>query len=344
MKRDRTLDIVKGIACLLMILAHPKTMHMTIDTDFTTFIWYIGFFAPVVFFASVGVSLQYQVNKRSKYEIILSNALLLTFVYISQAFNFDSLFTSLTISSVIAVFFLRWNSALLIIGVKLIDELLNIYGISPRHFHGTLFSVIPWIGFIFVGDYLHKNKNVRLPVFVLSSAAAVYLKFTGAGLYSQSPTPFFITLGLAIYSFSLLISPYLNKVPYGGGILAFFGKNTLLFLWMHFYLLTNVFSKYKLYAPYTWVLLLAATGIMMYMLLKLNDLTLVKISGKLTFWLVCLAVYVLIVRLSGVFTSQISSFILFIFAMNYHNFLPAVRRLTEKYTDRKTNVPVGKNM
>ena len=74
--------------------------------------WYIGFFAPVVFFASVGVSLQYQVNKRSKYEIILSNALLLTFVYISQAFNFDSLFTSLTISSVIAVFFLRWNSAM----------------------------------------------------------------------------------------------------------------------------------------------------------------------------------------------------------------------------------------
>ena len=131
-----------GLFFCSLIMAHPKTMHLTIDNDFTTLAWYIGFFAPVLFFASVGVSLPYQVNKRSKIE-----------------------------------------------------------------------------------------------------------------------------------------------------------------------------SIYKLYAPYTWVLLLTTASIMMFILLKLNDLMLANISNRFI-----------------------------IFAMNYHNFLPAVRKLTKKYTDRKTNVSVGKNM
>lgn len=166
MKRDTTLDIVKGVACLLMILAHPKTLHLTFDTELTTFFWYVGFFAPVVFFASVGVSLQYQLNKRTKLQIVI---------------------------------------------------------------HGTLFSLIPWVGFIFLGDYLQKEKKMRLPVFILASAAALYLKLTGAALTSQSPTPIFITLGIAIYSFVVLISPYLSKIPNVSGFLVFLGKNTLLF-------------------------------------------------------------------------------------------------------------------
>ncbi len=231
-------------------------------------------------------------------------------VYISQGFNFDSLFTSLTISSVIAVFLLRWNSALLIIGVKLIDELLNYYAVSPRHLHGTLFSVIPWVGFILIGDYLQKNKNMRLPVFILGSAAALYLKLTGAKINDQSATLFFITLGLAIYSLSVLISPYLNKISYASGFLAFLGKNTLLYLWVHFFLLKTVFSMYRLYAPYIWILLLITTAIMMFILLKLNDLTLVNISGRLTFWAVCLAVYVLAAFLPGLIASYLGNCVL----------------------------------
>ena len=296
MKRDITLDIVKGVACLLMILAHPKTLHLTVDTDLTTFFWYVGFFAPVVFFASVGVSLRYQLNKRTKLQISLNNLLLITFVYISQNFNFDSLFTALTLSTVMAVYLLKWNSAFLIIGVSTIDELLNYFAVSVRHFHGTLFSLIPWVGFIFLGDYLQKEKKMRLPVFILASAAALYLKLAGAAVTGQSPTPIFIALGIAIYSFVVLISPYLSKIPNVSGFLVFLGKNTLLFWWVHFFLLKTIFAKLgRMYAPYTWVLLLFTSAVVILMLNKLNKLT---------------------------------------FAMNYHNFLPAVTRIGAWDTDR----------
>ena len=92
--------------------------------------------------------------------------------------------------------------------------LLNFYAVFPRHFHGSLFSVIPWIGFIFAGDYLHKNKNMGLPVFIL---------------------------------------------------------------------------------------------------LKLNDLTLANISNRFIFWVVCLAVYALMTALPGLFGSSAGSFVLFIY-------------------------------
>jgi len=57
--RDHSLDLLKGVACVLMLLAHT---HLQIDLP-SKALTFLGNFTPVLFFAVSGITANFQARK-----------------------------------------------------------------------------------------------------------------------------------------------------------------------------------------------------------------------------------------------------------------------------------------
>lgn len=327
--RDRSLDIIKGIACILMIFAHSKTLGKTIDNQVTSYFWYFGFFAPVIFFGSIGVSLLYQLRKRTIPQIALFNLIFffITFSYIGRKsldyFTIDTpnLFSSLALGTILALFLLRMNGLLIFILLILLDRLLNNFPIPANILHGQLFSLIPWLGFIFLGNYLYKHKNHSI-FFIITGAliSLYYILVRHQYLESQDPTTLFLSISFLIYPILISISNLLEKFSHLSGLLIYLGRNSLLFFWLHTFLLYLL--PVPLPAYLIWIIILTLSISTIYLLKKANIYTLEKVSTTLWFWVI-LIISVFIPKLFN-FPLEINFyyfyFVLFIFSLNYHQF------------------------
>lgn len=324
--RNKSLDIVKGIACILMIFAHSYTLGKTIDNSFTIIFWYLGFFAPILFFASSGVSLIYQLQKRSVYRIITFNLLLflISFAYLGResAYYLDltkvNLIGSLALATIVAVVYKEINGLLILVILLIFDRLLNKINITPTILHGILFSLIPWAGIITLGKYLHKNKKSTIIILVIGFLiTAYYLIIKKEHISTQFLTTQFLGVSLLIYSSCVLAAPLIGKIPILSLILTYLGKNTLLFYFLHLFILFTI--TFKLQAILMWIFILVSSITLMPILKWINRYTFRRVSSLLWFWVVLmLAVFVpSFLKLPQQFQFYFFSILTIIFALNY---------------------------
>ncbi len=326
--RDKSLDIVKGIACILMIFAHSHSLGRTIDNDFTYFFWYLGFFAPIIFFASIGAALIYQLKKRSLYSLIIFNLLLFLISFANlgrESIEYlditkNNLIGSLALSTIFTLIYWEINGLFVFIILLILDRFLNTINLTPTILHGILFALIPWSGITTLGKYLHKNKKNTLFVFVIGILITFYyLIIKREYITTQFLTSSFLGVSLLIYSFCLLVAPMIGKVPILSLLLTFLGKNSLLFYFLHLFILFTI--TFKLQAVLMWIFILVSSIIFMLILKSLNHYTLERISSLLWFWVVLVsAIFVpLLFKFPQQFQFYFFSILTIIFALNYKN-------------------------
>lgn len=296
-KRDLGLDLLKGIGCVLMIVAHSKLKMWNYDRFF---FW--GNLAPAFFFAVAGITATFQVQKYKPRTVLLSSLMLflLGFSYnATRDINFLANFTfeiiqtialgSLTVYLVekyihpiswvyllmgFACFFLNGFIAYLLHGREF-SWLTGIW-VTPG-----VFPYIPWLSLFFIGAFAYKvNNYYNLLVFFITSIVYYSLYRFQVPDVSISKWDFlfdyFFALVIAIsIVFFLLRSVKFLQNPAGMGLLLFWGKNSLLFFYIHYAFITY-FRSLKIQHeveliwnhPYLfWVLTLAATTIAMFIII-----------------------------------------------------------------------------
>lgn len=327
--RDKHLDIIKGLACVLMIFAHSKTLGRTIDSSLTEPFWYLGFFAPVLFFGSIGVSLTYQLKKRSTYSIILFNLVLFLMSFADRAreslsylnFTNPNLIGSLALATIFVIIFRKVNGLLLLIILIILDRILNKIGVSTSILYGIPFALVPWAGVTSLGKFLQERRIWNTIILASGSIITLYCYiFKNQRLENQFMTTLFLGLSLMIYPAGNLLSSKIYLVKPITKILTYLGKNTLLFYWVHLFILFSI--NFKLFAVLMWLFVLTSSIIGMLILKKVNSFSFGRISNNVYFWIILiLFVFVpLLFNFSLSFHFYFFSLVTILFALNYHQF------------------------
>lgn len=327
--RDKSLDIIKGLACILMIFAHSKTLGRTLDNSFTEPFWYLGFFAPILFFGSIGVSLTYQLKRRKALVTIIFNVLLFLVSFADRGreslnyinFTNPNLIGSLALATILIVVLRKFNGLVILIVLIILDRIFNRIGISPTILYGIPFALIPWAGITSLGKFLQERKQWL--IWVLAAGVLItfyYYVVRNQVIDSQFLTTLFLGMSFMIYSLSAIFSSRIEKIPGIGILLTYLGKNTLLFYWVHLFLLFQI--NFKLSAPLMWSFVLITSIIFMMILKKINSFTLSQIAGNTWFWvvLVPLIFIPLIIKLPLEFHFYYFNAITIVFALNYNHF------------------------
>lgn len=331
-KRDKGLDIVKGLASILMIFAHAHGYGKTTDNWLTLSIYHIGLFAPVLFLSSVGVSLTYQVKKKSNFIIVVGYVLLfiVSFANMGLRLRYKEYFTladwnlyaSISLSAILTLFILDYVNLFVAFIPIILLFILNKTNIGISLFYGGLFSIIPWTSFTLIGLYLHSHKYFIKVLFVLTLMMSSLLIITNKhGVFDEYNTPFYLTFGLLIYSFSLIITPKLLKIKYISNLLIYLGQNSLLFYMTH--RLIVIYLPLKLFAPVLWLILFITTIIFMYIFTKINNLYIRKYSDNYFFWALLIIVLFIpsLISMNIYLQRAIMFGILILHALNYRNFM-----------------------
>lgn len=260
-ERNKQLDLLKSFACLLMVLAHARLFGRTTDDSVTILLWKLGFFAPVVFMGAMGWGLAYQMQKRSRRELILFYCALLavTLPYFGSRGTYPvfygGLFFWLALAAITCVLFPRITTRwwVLILPFCMIDVARFIYhaGVPPTQFSFHVFYAFRWMYFVLLGRYLAKHPRLVVPFLVVSVVAAVAQILAGARLPGQALTPLFFTIGTAVYCLALFAIAHANRLA-ELQFVGWLGRSTLAFLFVHRAFLATV--PVRLPAPAEWLL------------------------------------------------------------------------------------------
>ncbi len=291
-KRDPGLDILKGIGCALMVIAHSKLKMWNYED---AIFW--GNLAPALFFSAAGVTAVFQAGKPPRRMVFLYGFIfLLGFSYsgfLDPNFlnNFQFEIIQTIAAGVLTVYLIEhflhprpWVYALLGVLAFGLDKL--IYPLGFEFLEGILiapglFPLIPWLSVFFFGVLAYRTKNLYNLLLFLACFALYYLLF-GFVLPDvqeskwQFLPEFFIASSAALFlSFFLVRStPALGELKVSAPIL-FGGRNSLLFLYVH-YALIKFLRLYKIQHnievifknPWLfWVLVLALTAAAMWVIL-----------------------------------------------------------------------------
>lgn len=332
MRRDKILDGLRGLGCLLMILAHSHGYGKTIDKNFTLYLFQLGQFAPVFFFSSLGISLPYQFKKKSNFQIVAVYILLfiISFANMGLRLRFKdyitwedgNLYASLAISALFIFLVLRnsWISIIIIPFIILFVTHNTSFGISL--FYGGIFSFIPWVLFALFGLFLHIYKHYVKPVSFAALVLSILLVLTNnAGIFGAYNTPFYFVFGMFLYSFFILILPNLMKEGIFSLFIAYLGHYSLLFYVVHRILI--LYMPYKLFAPIAWIILLTITVLIMKITAVVNNLIFIRYSNKSIFWATLITLMLLpsLTLMTIHFQRAIMLTVLMLHAFNYHAFM-----------------------
>lgn len=246
-KRDDSIDFIKGMACLLMILAHSPMYFSGNEYVFLV----IGGFAPVIFFAISGVTTTFQKNK-SLIEFIL---FYFCFAVLGISYNLiwnppPEKFLNLDIPQIIATsaifIFILENFAyrtkkiyVILLSIVFITHvsIVNLESFPLREFFivSKPFPLIPWMAFFFVGILAYKSsykKNATM-FFISSLSFIIYtLSFKNLVLskWPMSIDYFLISLSLLFLTFYFMkrLRRYLVQ-----RLIVYIGQNSFLFLFSH---------------------------------------------------------------------------------------------------------------
>lgn len=293
-KRDHSLDLLKGIACILMIFSHAA-----IETKNPVILGlgFFGSFAAVLFFSVTGITAWMQASRRSPKEVLPPYLILLLAGFslngiiqidFYQTFEVEMLqMIGLGASLVYLTHYFFHPRPIFdfILGaapflIKVLVDLLSKGAFSPQVFdpsglQGWLFppgtfTPIPWLFVFFMGVFAYQ-VSAKTNLYLASLAILAIL---GILLATRDPASLDLvnkwdmSIGYFLFSsFCLFFSYYLTKkFPIDNAkplwrYFLFLGKNSLLFLYVHILVIN---ALYRLGAArLTWVywpLILAITS------------------------------------------------------------------------------------
>ena len=257
--RDLTLDILKGLGCLLMIMA-----HMPYRAGVYRQLTFLGGFATVPFYAVAGVTATFQAQKYAPRAVTLNYLILFLLGFALNGFNSPDYLRPpvihFDIIQIIALgslcvylleYYLKpaaWVYLLLALLTFLAKLGLDI--LLPVQDHPALagillpysgtFPLIPWLFLFFLGAYAYRLGNWwNLGWALLLLGTYWTLVWSGLDLHYRSK--YDMSVGYFLLSCMLLFVLYLCargmallRDSAGLAPLTFLGRNSLLFLFVHF--------------------------------------------------------------------------------------------------------------
>lgn len=285
--RDYSLDAIKGIGCILMIFAHAKVNSS--GSIFFESIIFLGTFAPILFFAVSGITATFQVKKNYFFLVLFYTM----FAFLGLSYNtiwqpnlwqnfLGDLPQIIAICVAIIIFlekylkpqknyYIFFTAAIFLIhyflkqNPNLLQQInFNSFLISP-----VSFAVIPWISMFFTGVfayYTNNFANLTLGIVSLVSLFAVMevqnYSLNWSDKYDMSVSYYLISQSIIFFCFYLFRSKK-NLFQNPNNIVLFFGKNSLLFLYIHLIIL-KVFQWLSFRQAFiVWFATLVLTYIMM---------------------------------------------------------------------------------
>jgi hypothetical protein len=255
--RDHSLDLLKGAACVLMLLAHTQ-LQIDLPSKALTF---LGSFAPILFFAVSGITANFQAGKYPATGIVITYAMIfllgLSFAAMVVG-NFWATF-DMDILQIIAVGVLvlylvqrylkpgPWfhlGAAVGVFALKLATDGLPRDTWWTGHLTSVIlepgnFVVVPWLFPFFLGMFCHLAPN-RHNLW-LAGAAVLGLALGGAtGVPLDIANRWDMSVGYFLFSVLLTASAFYaaRRLPQGLTARAFpwllwLGRYSLLFLYVH---------------------------------------------------------------------------------------------------------------
>jgi hypothetical protein len=256
-ERDHSLDLLKGVACILMLFAHTQ-LQIDLPSKALTF---LGGFTPVLFFAVSGITANFQAHKYPVAGIVLTYTMIfllgLSFAAMIAgnfwlAFNMDIL--QIIAVGVLMLYLVQrylnpgeWfhlGAAVAIFALKLATDLIPRDSWWMMHAQNILlepgnFVVIPWVFPFFLGMFCHLTTNhrnlwlagVALLASIVAWAAGVPLGIDNRWDMSIGFFLFSLILTSVAFYVARCLPPQLalRSFPW----LIWLGKNSLFFLYVH---------------------------------------------------------------------------------------------------------------
>lgn len=354
-KRDWSLDFIKGIACILMIMAHSLRSPLgggNLQMFINHLLGFIGGLAPVLFFAVSGITSMFQVKKNMRGMVILYTL----FAIVGLSYNLiwrpnlyvdfaSDIFQIIAMGTIITVFlekYLKPNKWLYFLLAVLIFVIhySTTRNIDPFIGKQLLFSpgnftLFPWLSMFFLGVFFYKLKPIISLIFsvVFSIILLILIYFHKLDQIGQK---FDMSIGyflvsMILVSFSFYISKNIKETR-ATKIVTYFGENSLLFLYVHLLLimvLRNSISNHLIY----YVVLISLVYPVMEISKMLN-----KYVEKYFYNYIVWMVMVLVICVTPILTSSViiikltGVFIGLLFANNYKKLSVIVFNLNKAKT------------
>jgi hypothetical protein len=362
--RDHALDMLKGISCVMMILAHVP--HSDMNGYFTQLfpplaailagispsIQFLGSMAPALFFSVAGVTSLFQTYKKTK-DVILFYVMFAILGFTFNIFDRPNYWED-PVSNMLQV--IACGAVVLFLIDKYVRPSKYLYlgyaiGIFVIHFFVTrkvanfpgkaflfapaIFPPIPWLAIFFLGPFAYYVKNyLNLILAGLTMALLIGLTIWDAQAL-ELMNKFDMSLGYFLQQcFLIFILFYifrLKKSYSPRNIIVFFGKYSLLFLFMHTFIIeVFIFAQFKDMALF-WLIVFALTYICMQGSLYFN-VYVEKFFNHLVTWLILLALIFgmpLIFKGNFVVIKTLAEIFGIFFALNYKQ-LPNALKLKKK--------------
>jgi hypothetical protein len=255
--RDHSLDLLKGVACVLMLLAHTQ-LQIDLPSKAMTF---LGSFAPVLFFAVSGITANFQAHKYPVMGIVTTYVMIfllgLSFAAMVAGnfwvtFNMDIL--QIIAVGVLLIYLVQrylnpspWfhlGASVAVFALKIVTDALPRDAWWMAYLDNVLlepgnFVIIPWLFPFFLGMFCQFAPN-RHNLWLAGSAVL------GLGVIWVSGMPLGIDnrwdMSVGYFLFSLLLTAsafYISRrlpqnfIAHAFSWLLWLGKYSLLFLYAH---------------------------------------------------------------------------------------------------------------
>jgi hypothetical protein len=287
---DYSLDAIKGISCILMIIAHIPLYFHGNERVFQI----VAGVAPVLFFAVSGVTTTLQVKRRSFSSLL---GFYVLFAVIGFAYNLMwrpdvQAFRIMDVPQIIALgvlsvyllekylkppLYLYLLLSLAVFAVhSFIGHRLPDFPLKSVVFTETVgFTYFPWLFAFLAGVFAYRASNrVNLILTLVAAALLVIVSYGGVSeadfvKYNMSMPYLLLSMTVLFGAFSLFrsIKSYAHASP-----LLYVGRHSLLFLFTHLFLIL-AFDRLglgRLHIVLIWGLVLICTYVGMHILLWLN--------------------------------------------------------------------------
>ncbi|KXK13480.1 MAG: hypothetical protein UZ14_CFX002001559 [Chloroflexi bacterium OLB14] len=249
--RDIGLDVIKGLGCVLMVIAHSKLKMWDYEEYL---IW--GNLAPALFFSASGVTATFQTKKPLKEMLVLYGFIFLLglsysgFLHDDFLSNFQFEIIQVIALSVLTIYCIEkyfqpktWGYLFLGITAFVLDKI--IYPLGFEKIEGILiapgvFPFLPWLSLFFLGVFAYRIKNLY-NLIIFFTLSIIYYSLFGWGIPEggvskrQFLLDFFILSSMSLFFvFFLVRSVKFLQNKKLNWVVLFLGENSLLFLYIHY--------------------------------------------------------------------------------------------------------------